>query len=294
MEQHVVVGIDGTSAGRAAIRWGLERAARLHLDVDLVHVVDDGWGVVGEQSLEELHPEVDDLLRASLAFARDVAPGVRVTARLLTGDPMVELAEASRDAEIVVVGTNKTGFIHGRAFGSRSLQLAGMALRPVAVIPESSFGSRSGVLVGVDDSEAGRAAIAFGAAEAESSRQPLTFIRGLGDGVRGPHSSTAPSPDDERVGATADTPPAELAKVLGFTGPVRSRIIERPAAEALVDAASMSQLLVLGSSRRHGAQLAALGPVCHDVLLNIASPTVIVHGDLAPQPIGPNRGATTA
>lgn len=294
MEQHIVVGIDGTSAGRAAMRWGLERAARLHLDVDLVHVVDDGWGAVGEQSLQELHPEVDDLLRASLDFAREVAPGVRVTARLLTGDPMVELAEASRYAEIVVVGTNKTGFIHGRAFGSRGLQLAGMARRPVAVIPESSFGSRSGVIVGVADSEAGRAAIAFGAAEAESSRQPLTFIRGLGDGVRAPHSSAASVANGEPVAPAADNQPVELAKALGFTGPTRSRSIERPAAEALVDAASMSQLLVLGSSRRHGAALAALGPVCHDVLLNIASPTVIVHGDLAPQPVGATQGARTA
>ena len=41
----------------------------------------------------------------------------------------------------------------------------------------------------------------------------------------------------------------------------------------------VTELLVIGSSRRHGAQMAALGPVSHDVLLNIAGPTLVVHGD---------------
>jgi nucleotide-binding universal stress UspA family protein len=68
-----------------------------------------------------------------------------------------------------------------------------------------------------------------------------------------------------------------LATSLGYVRPIRNRSVRRPAAEALVDAASTSRLLVVGSSRRHGSQLAALGPVCHDVLLNITGPTVIVH-----------------
>jgi nucleotide-binding universal stress UspA family protein len=294
MEDHLVVGIDGTSAGRAAIRWAIERAARLNLAVVLVHVLDDDWGVAGEQSLSELHPEVGDLVRGSLTFAHEAAPGVKVTTRVLTGDPMVELAEAGRDARMAVVGTHKTGFIHGQSFGSRSLQLAGMAWTPVAVIPETSFGSRGGVIVGVDDSLAGRAAVTFGATEAISARQPLTLIRGLDDGIRSP-AAKGNSAAEARVAAEgSDTAAVELAKALGYIGVIRTRLIERPAAEALVDAASAASLLVVGSSRRRGAQLAALGPVCHDVLLNIASPTVIVHGEMAPDLIDASEGATTA
>jgi nucleotide-binding universal stress UspA family protein len=283
MEDHLVVGIDGTSAGRAAIRWAIERAARLNLAVVLVHVLDDDWGVAGEQSLSELHPEVGDLVRGSLTFAHEAAPGVKVTTRVLTGDPMVELAEAGRDARMAVVGTHKTGFIHGQSFGSRSLQLAG-----------TSFGSRGGVIVGVDDSLAGRAAVTFGATEAISARQPLTLIRGLDDGIRSP-AAKGNSAAEARVAAEgSDTAAVELAKALGYIGVIRTRLIERPAAEALVDAASAASLLVVGSSRRRGAQLAALGPVCHDVLLNIASPTVIVHGEMAPDLIDASEGATTA
>ncbi len=295
MQEHLVVGVDGTSAGRSAIRWAIERASRLHLDVVLVHVLDDDWGVVGERSLAELHPEVDDLVSASLTLAHEAAPGVQVRARVIAGDPMIELAQAGRDAQMIVVGTHKTGFIHGRSFGSRSLQLAGMAWAPVAVIPEASFGSRGGVIVGVDDSDAGRAAISFGAAEALSAGQSLTLIRGLDDGNRAAAAARG-NPVENAGGAaeTSDGAALELARSLGYTGMIRSRVIDRPAAEALVDAASAASLLVVGSSRRRGAQLAALGPVCHDVLLNIASPTVIVHGDLASRLIDVNEGATTA
>jgi nucleotide-binding universal stress UspA family protein len=75
-----------------------------------------------------------------------------------------------------------------------------------------------------------------------------------------------------------------LARTVGKRLLVRTRTLRRPAAEALVDAGMSAELLVIGSSRRHGAQMDALGPVSHDVLLNIAGPTLIVHGDTVADP----------
>ena len=281
MNESIVVGTDGSFAARAAIRWAVQRAALLSLNVDIVHVIDDEWGVHGELSMDELHPDIAELLRSAVALAQAIDPRVTIRARAQRGDPMVELAEASRAAQMVVVGTHKTGFFHGRAFGSRSLQLAGMAWSPVAVIPETNSQSRRGVVVGVADSPAGRAAVAFGAAEALATDQQLILVRALDDhsGEPGLPHSVSPLSLEQSELIAADA--MELAKSIDASGPVRARAIHRPVAEALVNAAMSARLLIIGSSRRRGAEISALGPTCHDVLMNITGPTIVVHSDTA-------------
>ncbi len=70
-----------------------------------------------------------------------------------------------------------------------------------------------------------------------------------------------------------------LAHEHGAGLPVRIRSIRRPPAEALLDASSTAELLVIGTSLRLAPESASLGPVGHDVLLNLAGPTVVVHED---------------
>ncbi|MET4780916.1 universal stress protein [Glaciihabitans sp. UYNi722] len=270
MSHTIVVGVDGSSASRAAIRWAVERADSTGSDIELLHVVDDEWGTVGSRLIEEMHPSARDLIEREINFAQAVEPTMIVTGRLLHGDPMVELEAASLGTSMIVLGTHKTGFIHGQAFGSRSLQLAAMARVPVAVIPESSTRLRRGIVVGVDDSEAGHAAIAFGAAEANRTGQQLTLL----------HAVRAALPFEQQE---LESNALELAKANGAPHPIRTRTVRRPAAEALVDASAVCALLVIGSSRRRAMNIAALGPVSHDVLLNLAGPVLVVHGDFAAQ-----------
>ena len=54
---------------------------------------------------------------------------------------------------MIAVGTHKTGFIHGKVFGSRSLQLAAAAHSPVAIVPQTSRRDGQGIVVGIDESE---------------------------------------------------------------------------------------------------------------------------------------------
>jgi nucleotide-binding universal stress UspA family protein len=275
----ILVGVDGTSACRAAIRWAVLRAASLHSRIVLVHVIDDEWGMVGQQSLAELHPVAYALLEKDSIVARSIDPTVSVETRVLFGDPMVELGVASREVDLVVVGTNKTGFLHGQAFGSRGLQLAATAWCPVAVIPEGSTTERHGIVAGIDDSEAGRAAVRFAATEAHRGQYELILLRAWssyadGDG----EDAAAADARARRAAETLGSQSVHLARSAGDDLLVRTRTLRRPAAEALVDAGMSAELLVIGSSRRHGAAQSALGPVSHDVLLNIAGPTLVVHG----------------
>jgi nucleotide-binding universal stress UspA family protein len=280
MNGMILVGVDGTSACHAAISWAVRRAVSFDSHIVLVHVVDDEWGMIGGQSISELHPSADALVGNDSIFARSVDPTVSVTTRVLLGDPMVELGVASREADLVVIGTHKTGFLHGQAFGSRSLQLAATAWCPVAVIPEVSTIGRHGIVAGIDDSEAGRAAVRFAAIEAHRAHEELILLRAwnssaFGTGADAQAADARARHAHEALGSQS----VALARSVGNDLLVRTRTLRRPAAEALVDAGMSAELLVIGSSRRHGAQMSALGPVGHDVLLNIAGPTIVVHGD---------------
>jgi nucleotide-binding universal stress UspA family protein len=282
MHRTILVGVDDSTACHAAIRWSMERAASTGADVALLHVIDDEWGAIGEQFGDELDPAAELILAEKAEFARSIDPSVTVTTRLVVGDPMVELAAASRDVDLVVVGTHKTGYLRGRAFGSRSLQLAATSQSPLAVIPEPSNTARRGVVAGVDDSAAGRAAVAFAAEEAGRLGEELVLLRAWR--MRGSAATTAGQehPAEHRARHTV-AQLADSALTLAKRGrdelQVRTRTVRRTAAEALVDASMAAELLVIGSSRRHGTAMSALGPVSHDVLLNIAGPTIVVHGD---------------
>ena len=58
---------------------------------------------------------------------------------------------------------------------------------------------------------------------------------------------------------------------------MRTRVVARPAAEALLDAARNAALLVLGPGNpRDEARLT--GRVLHDVLINVNAPVLIARG----------------
>jgi nucleotide-binding universal stress UspA family protein len=274
----ILVGIDGSAPSRVAVRWAVQRAAAIGEDVVLAHIVDDEWGVVSFRLLDEVRSEADALAATEAAYARTIDPDVIVTTLLREGNPMWELIAAAEGSALVVVGTHKTGFVRGRVFGSRSLQLAGGSPAPVAIIPETPSRPRGGIVVGVNESEASRAAIAFGAEEARRLGEELILV--------GAWAGRVETEANEANGRRTALVKSRIESVLGDAratvarshGDLRVRVreVNRPAAEALVDAAVSATLLVIGSSRRPGAPT-TLGSVAHDVLINLAAPTVVVH-----------------
>ncbi|KQQ01514.1 MULTISPECIES: universal stress protein [unclassified Rathayibacter] len=260
MPDTVLVGIDGSGPSDAATHWAIERASRLGLAMVLMQVTQ---GVEGPGEVSRF------LLDRAVMTARS-HPGVgTVRGVAADGDAMERLVGASADAAIVVVGSHKTGFLRGRVFGSQSLRLVAGALCPVAIIPEPSGRARRGVAVGVADTPAGDRAVRFAAAEAAALGEELTLIHGdAGLPVGGLDVDLATAPDHllaaARASAIATAP--ELK--------VRVRSLRRPAAVALADAAPTSLLLVLAASSGQGT--GSLGRTTHDVLMNLAGPTVVV------------------
>jgi len=280
-----IVGVDGSVPARAAIRWAVAGARERGLGVTLVHVADDEWGAVGALLIDEVDQDAEKRLGEEVAYARSLGADVPIHGEVRTGSPMAELASFSDQGTMIVVGTHKTGFHYGRAFGSRSLQLANLATGPVAIVPEAASRMRRGVIVGVDDTPAGEAAVDLAADLACDHHCELMTVRSSEAHIPFDPDDTDERRDwqlrrdDEARGFLAAAVSRARARQPGIV--IRSRVVRRPAGAALNELARSAELLVIGDSRRAHAQLGSLGAVAYDVLLNLSSPTIVVHAPAA-------------
>lgn len=267
MRDRIAVGISDPATSAEALTWAMHEAAKTGAEVVLVHVLHEAAASVETTA-------GDRMLAAELRTARMLSPESSVQVRSLAGSVMWQLVAASDDYDLIVIGTHKSGFIHGSVYGSASLSLAATAACPVIVVPAVATADPSGVVVGADGSVAGIAALAFAVAQAANAQQLLTVVR-----------VSPPAPASARRGDDLPDPAADrllsrlraLALASHPGAAVRTRNIMGSPAETLVAASAGSRLLVLGDSRTGSSAPPALGVVCHDALLNIRVPTAIVH-----------------
>jgi nucleotide-binding universal stress UspA family protein len=137
----VVVGVDGSEASNAALRFAAEEAS---LRGGKLRVV-CAWEVPAAYFTGGLLPS-DDLISAFEEHAKDVtasalseaarlAPEVDREAVTLQGHPGDVLAQQSTGADLLVVGSRGLGGFRSLVLGSVSLHVAHHARCPVAIIP---------------------------------------------------------------------------------------------------------------------------------------------------------------
>ncbi|MEH1012966.1 universal stress protein [Micromonospora sp. CPCC 206060] len=133
---HVVVGVDGSAGSLAALGFAFERAALRGVPLHVVRA----WGrPVPEWTPADLH--LDDIaarereaLDGLLADWQRRYPQVEVTVEVPAGNPAAILVAATRNAQLVVVGSRGHGGLRGMLLGSVSQQLIAHAYCPVAVV----------------------------------------------------------------------------------------------------------------------------------------------------------------
>jgi nucleotide-binding universal stress UspA family protein len=138
----ILVGVDGSSPSRGALAWAAQEAAtrQVPLNVLAVHeVAASGWGGV------VLYPADQDLAEQARKAAQEAAdqavqklggqkpPSVNV--RATSGTPAAELVEASRDADLIVVGSRGAGGFARLLMGSVSNEVVHHAYCPIVVVP---------------------------------------------------------------------------------------------------------------------------------------------------------------
>jgi nucleotide-binding universal stress UspA family protein len=134
----VVVGLDGSDAARVALGFAVERAAQRDVPLRVLRVWEpsgDRWAPPGFDP-DEVTTDERAAAEQELARWRETFPDVPVELRVCPGNPAALLVEASREAQLVVVGTRGRGGLRGMLLGSVSQQLVQHAHCPVAVVRE--------------------------------------------------------------------------------------------------------------------------------------------------------------
>ena len=142
----IVVGVDGSPAGRDALRWAARQArltgAELHA-VSAWHVP-GGYGWAPDYSDADFAAEARKGLEETVADTLGADPGIHVITDVRQGHPAGALIDASAGAALLVVGSHGHGAFAGMLLGSVSQHCAQHAHCPVVVIRRPADGARPG------------------------------------------------------------------------------------------------------------------------------------------------------
>lgn len=136
----IYVGIDGSSHSQIALDWAMREAGIRHepLTVIAVHEVPaSGWGGMivypqDQQLRDQTRKAAQEAVDKAAAALGDAAPPVTVQAGI--GLPPEQLIEASKDADLIVVGSRGVGGFTRLLMGSTSSQVSQHAHCPVVIV----------------------------------------------------------------------------------------------------------------------------------------------------------------
>jgi nucleotide-binding universal stress UspA family protein len=138
----IIVGVDGSGHSQRALEWAMKDAAFRHvpLTVLTVHPSIVGYfgGVVTTPQDVEQTEQVQVAVRAEadkvLAALEDPHPE-SVKIRAVHGFPVEELINASKEADLVVLGSRGMGGFTRMMLGSTAGQVVQHAHCPVTIVP---------------------------------------------------------------------------------------------------------------------------------------------------------------
>jgi nucleotide-binding universal stress UspA family protein len=139
----ITVGVDGSAQSQRALEWAIKEAGirSAPLTVLAVHQVAGNHWTGNPEVYPTDQSESDKLRQAAqgtVQKAVDAAGGsgpASVTVRAVTGIAAQELITASKDSDLVVVGSRGGGGFARLMMGSVSTQVVNHAACPVVVIP---------------------------------------------------------------------------------------------------------------------------------------------------------------
>ncbi|GAB1641210.1 universal stress protein [Krasilnikovia sp. MM14-A1259] len=261
----VVVGVNRTAAGLAAVRLGAREAVARGCALRIVHAFT--WPVPGQ------NPEIQDygtarhaaarMVEQAVLLARRTTPAPRVRGLVVDGPAVRVLLQLSRTARLLVLGEDDLAT--RIAPDSVLLQAVSRARCPVAVA-RGVRPPNGPLLAGVDGSAPSLAALRHAAAEARRRHVVIEVA----------HVVERPGPAAQARGrglldtVVAAVPELPSPRLLLLTG--------EPATE-LVRASRHARMVIVGPRGADGSPL--LGVVAHELLRRCVCPTLFVHGTTA-------------
>jgi nucleotide-binding universal stress UspA family protein len=138
----IVVGLDDSPSGKAALSWAAEQAIRTHTVLRAIHVLDWPYGANDTASPAPRDGRNLTFEKAQAAYLAsitkvfdDIAPRPDWLIQFATGEPGPVLVRQSRDAQLLVVGTREHVGLGKLVVGSISHYCLSHVGCPVVAVP---------------------------------------------------------------------------------------------------------------------------------------------------------------
>lgn len=292
-QDHVLVGVDGTEGGRAALRYGAEVASRQDIGLKVMHVWPESLPPVGTAtSLSSGMPVEDDaegigreVLEEHASLARTLIGADRVSSCLVRGDRVRCLIRAAKDARLTVLGDEHHPVLDRIAVGTVLTGVAARAATPVVAVPANwvSGSAGEGVFAAVKSCSESAGLIHRAMEIAAETGRPLTLL----------HAWQLPMIYDEYIASRVGAEPWQMTAgddLLAAVEPmrrdfpptlqIRTEIRHAQPARAIVDASARADLIVL-ARRPHGIPFGHLGGTARAVLRESSCPVEVLPAELA-------------
>jgi nucleotide-binding universal stress UspA family protein len=289
----VVVGVDGSPAGLAAVRLAADAALRRHRPLRVVHAfVWPMLRVSGRPSPEGpeeggLRQQAERVVAEAMAEAHTVAPALPVAGDVVPGFATAVLVGESSGATLVVLGDHGLGGITSLLVGSVAVQVTAHAACPVLIARGRSHPSGP-VVVGIDGSAPSDQAVGCAVEEAALRGTHLVAVHAYrhpvstqaGDMLPPVHDQKALRADEDRVLAESIAGWRERYPQVE----INRQLMPGRAASALVELSHHAQLVVVGGHGRGALSGLLLGSVSQHVLHHAGCPVTVVHHQPGAEP----------
>lgn len=140
MSGRIVVGVDGSDASAAALRWALREARLRGAAVEAVHAWQLPYSAdlavaTDPSAATQMERQGRHLVEHTIDAAGPVPVGITVERFVVSGGPAHVLLEQARGATLLVVGSHGRGGFAGWLLGSVSRQCAHHAPCPLVIVP---------------------------------------------------------------------------------------------------------------------------------------------------------------
>ncbi|MDG4811059.1 universal stress protein [Micromonospora sp. WMMD1120] len=274
----IVVGADGSADADRAVRQAAREASWRGLPLRVVHAFI--WPLFnvplgppeGGPPESGLRNEANRIVERAVEQARAQEPGIDVVGVVVEGAAPPVLIGEARTAEMIVVGSRGLGGFSGLLLGSVAVGVTPHAACPVLVVRGEPV-PRGPVVVGVDGSPHGDAALAFALQEADWRQAAVRVVHAVAGPALGPGSGELDRAEP-RLLAEAVKAADPTARHSGLT--VEQVSLPGQPAAVLLDAARDAQLVVVGARGRGGFAGLLLGSVSHSLLHHAPCPVAVL------------------
>lgn len=283
----VLVGVDGSPASQNAVAWAAREAELRNVPLTLIHVLMPATAMTWPEVplppgfMQWQEAEGRNIIRDATAIAQDAtrtaAEPIQIDSEIVVGSPVASLADLSKEAQIVVVGSHGRGRLQ-RLLGSVSSGLAQHGLCPIAVIHDDnqplSDTATAPVVVGIDGSPFSESATAIAFDEASRRGVELIAVHACSDWTGGQYLDIDVPTVEQRgqevlaerlAGWQEQYPDVAVHRV----------VVADQAADHLVEESKRAQLIVLGSHGRGGFAGMLLGSVSSAVVQSARVPVIV-------------------